>query len=120
MFNKETCRLRVLALDPPKRINTYIFLPLSTFYSMCNVARWYMHALEKRNSRRNGKDLANGSSASRSCNPRQLLGNQIALGLQGQGGKLVTPHLGPLTIYPQTPKAPKGRNQAEIKIFKIT
>lgn len=82
---------------------------------MSSVVWRYFHGLERRNSRRNGKDLANGSSASHSCNPRLLLGNKIAHGLEGQGGELATP----LTIYSQTLKAPKGRNRVEIKIFKI-
>ena len=119
VLNKEMCRLRVLALHPPNRINTYIFLPLIHFYNMWNVAWRYFHVLEKRNSKRNGKDLADGSSPSHSYNPRHLLGNQIAHGQEGQGGKLATPLLGPLTICPQTLKAPKCRNQVEIKIFKI-
>ena len=82
---------------------------------MSSVVWRYFHGLGKRNSRRNGKDLANGSSASHSCNPRLLLGNKIAHGLEGQGGELAIP----LTVYSQTPKAPKCRNRVEIKIFNI-
>lgn len=77
VLNKEICRLHVFVLYPQNRTNTLIFSPLISFYNMWNVARQYFHTLEKRNSRRNGKDLANDSSASHSCNPRQLLRRSV-------------------------------------------
>ena len=80
----------------------YFFLPLITFYNMSSVVWRYFHGLEKRNSRRNGKDLANGSSASHSCNPRLLLGNKIAHGLEGQGSWLLHwPYIPKLRRHPR-------------------
>lgn len=73
VLNKEMCRLHVWVLYLQNRVHTLIPPPLIIFYDMWNGVWQYLHALEKRNSRRNGKDLASDSSASHSYNPRQLL-----------------------------------------------
>lgn len=119
VLNKEMCHLHVLVLYPQNRIDTLIFPPLIIFHNMRNVVWQYFHVLEKRNSKRNGKDLANDSSASHSCNPRQLLRKPECPCAEGPWCELAAPFLGPLAIYPQTLKAAKCSNQVETKIFKI-